>query len=87
MSPEALARLREVVTGAFDGSSAAEQMLSNGPVAELLTDLRALLDAYAEALERLSPFAHRECDDSIAGYVCGCEQCLAFRFLAKAGRR
>lgn len=49
MSPEALARLRKMVTEAFDGSPVAEQMLSNGPVAEMMTDLRALLDAHDTA--------------------------------------
>ena len=60
MSAEAIARLRKMVDDAFDGSSVSEQMLSNGPVAELMTDLRALLDAYA-ALEA----AHTEALDAL----------------------
>lgn len=47
---ESIARLRKMADDAFDGSGFSEQMLSNGPVADLMTDLRALLDAYA-ALE------------------------------------
>jgi hypothetical protein len=60
MSAEAIARLRKMVDDAFDGSSVSEQMLSNGPVAELMTDLRALLDAHA-ALEA----AHTEALDAL----------------------
>lgn len=44
---EAIARLRKLVDESLDGSPVSEQMLSNGPVAEMLADLRALLDAHA----------------------------------------
>jgi len=74
-APEALARLRTEAENRFHSVEIQAE------------DLRAMLDAYDEALERLSPFAHCECDGSGAGYVCGCEQCLAFRFLKKSGRR
>lgn len=49
----AVERLTEMVRDAFDGSSDAEQMLSNGPVAEMMADLREVLAQRADLLAAL----------------------------------
>ncbi len=97
-NPEAIARLRKMVDDAFDGSSVSEQMLSNGPVAELVDDLRALLDAHAalkaahtEALDALEKL--QAAQKHVLEVMCAGEDAYMAAFdgadaiLAKAGRR
>lgn len=76
MSAEAIARLRRRCEVAASDHDA---------ITVFACDIRALIAAHDEAVAHLRHFALRPCDDSVAGYVCACNQCRAHRFLAKAG--